>query len=269
MTRSESGCRDPSEPHGSAMIRAPFRIFFAKRASRWHGGGVCFLGNRKIKVHATTRLLETDSSRPKRESGSGAVPSPVFPVMLDLGDPAVTGGEFGCSESILRAYDVSLPQFNDIVAQENGVNPKDSESDSRSSASIASAPRALTSVDLARMRSGGPGSRIRLGTGWYGTAVYLGEAPMWLFEGSRAIGVTSAAKGGEGRRRAGESIDSESISGLCPALCLDMTSGLVRGSNRIELLPRHTSHAGDPVMCTADRDESRANRQGDSLLTIT
>lgn len=43
-TQKERGCRDKTPPRQSKSIDIPFQLYFAERSSKWHDGGVAFIG---------------------------------------------------------------------------------------------------------------------------------------------------------------------------------------------------------------------------------
>jgi hypothetical protein len=50
-THVHDGARDPSPPTDSRVVRLPYRMYFAGRATRWDGGGVSFLDHARVDHH--------------------------------------------------------------------------------------------------------------------------------------------------------------------------------------------------------------------------
>jgi len=53
------GCRDKTEPEEFGWMYVPYRLYFAKKSSRWGNGGVAFLSCKKefdSKYHTIVRL---------------------------------------------------------------------------------------------------------------------------------------------------------------------------------------------------------------------
>lgn len=49
----EKGCKDKTLPQDNKQIIMPYELYFAKNSSKWSGGGVCFIGNKKEDNHRT------------------------------------------------------------------------------------------------------------------------------------------------------------------------------------------------------------------------
>jgi histone deacetylase 6 len=130
MSRDAPGARNSTPATESAVLRVPYRVFFAHaRKSIWGFGGAA---------------------------------------MLDVSpkDP---------HEVLIRLYKVTLQQFNDVVAQENGLPPP------------LPVRHRLKSEDLVRLRRQKPGSlSVQFEEGWnyYPAVAYLGDhngAPILTF----------------------------------------------------------------------------------------
>jgi hypothetical protein len=122
----------------------PHPLKFSRESRNWGGGGVCFLD-----VYAAAAAAPP----PPGPAGRGAAAAATAPTIADP------------SRTILRCYNVSLAQFNHVVAEENGGDGAGGR------AVIAVAPR-----DLAELVARGPGASRDVAPGWYGTVVYLGDA---------------------------------------------------------------------------------------------
>ena len=101
MIRDMPGSRDPSPP--SEWCRwddLPHRLFFAHSSPTWDGGGVAFVDfGEDLRVAGTPAPAETERVAP-------ATRAPALGVSY-------------------RLYRVTLEQFNDVLAQENGMPPGD------------------------------------------------------------------------------------------------------------------------------------------------
>ena len=121
MSRDAHGARDSTPATESAVLRMPYRVFFAyARESFWGFGGAA---------------------------------------MLDLCPD-------GPHEALMRMYKVTLQQFNDIVAQENGLRPP------------LPVQHRLKCEDLATLRRQEPGTvsiQFEEGPTYYPAVAYLGD----------------------------------------------------------------------------------------------
>jgi len=121
MSRVSHGARDATPARESAVLRKPYRVFFAHaRESHWGFGGAA--------------MLDLTPTHP--------------------------------SETLIRLYKVTLQQFNDIVAQENGLIPP------------LRREHRLKCDDLAKLREGEAGSlsvQFKGGRNYYPAVAYLGE----------------------------------------------------------------------------------------------
>ena len=101
MVRDMPGSRDPSPPtEWRRWDDLPHRLFFAHSSPTWDGGGVAFV----------------DFGEDLRVAG------PPAPAETERVAPATRAPALGVS---YRLYRVTLEQFNDVLAQENGMAPGD------------------------------------------------------------------------------------------------------------------------------------------------
>jgi hypothetical protein len=155
-SRLHKAAVDTSPPVDPFTMIVPHTLKFCRESGNW-GGGVGFLD-----VYAPAPL--------EKAAASAAIATAAALAAAVL-DPAWT---------ILRCYNVSLAQFNHVVAEENGGD------DARTPAVV------LTAADVADLVARGPGAARNVAPGWYGTVVYLGDAP---------DGGGEAVDGGASRRR--------------------------------------------------------------------
>ena len=101
MIRDMPGSRDPSPPtEWRRWDDLPHRLFFAHSSPTWDGGGVAFVDfGEDLRVAGTPAPAETERVAP-------ATRAPALGVSY-------------------RLYRVTLEQFNDVLAQENGMAPGD------------------------------------------------------------------------------------------------------------------------------------------------
>ena len=101
MVRDMPGSRDPSPPtEWRRWDDLPHRLFFAHSSPTWDGGGVAFVDfGEDLRVAGTPAPAETERVAP-------ATRAPALGVSY-------------------RLYRVTLEQFNDVLAQENGMAPGD------------------------------------------------------------------------------------------------------------------------------------------------
>lgn len=156
--RSYIGCRDTTPPRGSSILVGPLHLMFARRSTRWQGGGVCFLD-----VWSGTSAAAGHAPAPA-DTGTGTAFHHTTPDAIDV---TIDKCELlhTPSKAVLRLYDISLSQFNDVVLQENG--------DDRD------AVRELDEETLAKLIAEGAGAVVRdiaEGT-YYPCLVYLGQHP--------------------------------------------------------------------------------------------
>ena len=114
MIRDMPGSRDPSPPtEWRRWDNLPHRLFFAHSSPTWDGGGVAFVDFgedlRGSPGSQTGSRTETEAAR--RED---------FPAARAERPPGTSA--LGVT---YRLYRVTLEQFNDVLAQENGMPPGD------------------------------------------------------------------------------------------------------------------------------------------------
>ncbi|MFV0258810.1 MAG: histone deacetylase [Acidimicrobiales bacterium] len=129
--RIQPGARDPEPPRDEATMTVPHRLRFARRSTSWGGGGVAFL----------------DADPP-------AGPSP---------------GDRPTRPTRLRLWLVTLGQFADVAAQENGRPPGAVD---------------INPAGLAGLIERG---HLDVDPGWYGRILDLGRGPA----GHRVVTVTA------------------------------------------------------------------------------
>ena len=101
MIRDMPGSRDPSPPtEWRRWDDLPHRLFFAHSSPTWDGGGVAFVDfGEDLRVAGSLAPAETERVAPETR-------------------PPALGVSY-------RLYRVTLEQFNDVLAQENGMVPGD------------------------------------------------------------------------------------------------------------------------------------------------
>ena len=113
MVKDMPGSRDPTPPERwTQWDDIPYRLFFAHSSPTWDGGGVAF-----VDVDApVTREQAADAFGRRRGAALADDPRGASD------PPGAVGASLGTA---FRLYRVTLEQFNDVLAQENGMLPGD------------------------------------------------------------------------------------------------------------------------------------------------
>eukprot|EP01138_Halocafeteria_seosinensis_P015970 gb/GECG01016298.1/.p1 GENE.gb/GECG01016298.1/~~gb/GECG01016298.1/.p1 ORF type:complete len:253 (+),score=36.10 gb/GECG01016298.1/:1-759(+) len=143
------GASDKTPPKASIGLTAPHKMFFA-RESKWWKGGVGFIDPRRTNGYDEAQsVLDTLSL----DSGASdkANETQRQKVVASTKDPGV---------SFLRAYLITLDQYNDVVRQENKGKTQ-----------------SLKTKDVQDLVERGAGSTVSVSRGWYGNLLHIGDVP--------------------------------------------------------------------------------------------
>ena len=146
---------DASRPRRSLLLALRnSRLHFARAAANWGGGGVGFLA---VSLALPGAAGAGSCAGAGAGAGAGAAAAATLPALARLDAASGLGGG---DTTLLRYYDVSLAQFDHVVASENR-----------------GAAEALTRGALSELVARGPGAACSLsaaGSSWYGLCVFLG-----------------------------------------------------------------------------------------------
>lgn len=133
------GCTDKTKPSHSFLALISGTLRFARTSKKWGGGGVCFVDP-----------AGTDAKVPDSTCSTGSISAAVFSAPK--------------STLLVRAWRLTRRQFLDVYLQENSLNP-------------AVDGHKATEAHLDSLFSGGFGSGLDIGRGWYSYLWYIGDAP--------------------------------------------------------------------------------------------
>lgn len=149
IDRHFEGANDRTPPKASIGLTAPHRMFFARESSWWKGG-VGFIDPQRDAAYGRGQAVLDTINVNQEESDE----------LNTQCENVVASTQHDISVSFLRAYLITLEQYNDVVRQENKGKAMP-----------------LTEADLQRLIDEGPGSTIKVSSNWYGNLLHIGDIP--------------------------------------------------------------------------------------------